>query len=90
MSYIDTFDHELVGFFAGLPLYHPLEAVMGSGGDEFGCTPLHLMLGGGDGEHPEVVLALRDLGVPVVLKPFDLDALLAEVAAAGACMLAED
>src|SRR5215472_2734996 len=23
MSYIDTFDHELVGVFAGLPLYHP-------------------------------------------------------------------
>jgi hypothetical protein len=57
MSYIDTFDHELVGFFAGLPLYHPLEAVASSGGDEFGCTPLQLVLGGGGGEHPAVVLA---------------------------------
>lgn len=56
MSYIDTIDHELVGFFAGLPLYHPLEAVTGAGGDEFGCTPLQLVLGGGSGEHPAVVL----------------------------------
>lgn len=56
MSYIDTFDHELVGFFAGLPLYHPLDTVVGAGGDEFGCTPLHLVLGGGSGEHPAVVL----------------------------------
>ncbi|HEX8032448.1 MAG TPA: hypothetical protein VF510_01300 [Ktedonobacterales bacterium] len=56
MSYIDTFDHELVGFFAGLPLYHPLEAVVGSGGDEFGCTPDQLVLGGGDGEHPAMIV----------------------------------
>jgi hypothetical protein len=56
MSYIDTFDHELVGFFAGLPLYHPLEAVVGSGGDEFSCTALQLVLGGGGGEHPAIVL----------------------------------
>lgn len=40
MSYIDTVDYELLGFFAGLPLYHPLEVVAGSGSDEFGCTPL--------------------------------------------------
>jgi hypothetical protein len=57
MSYIDTFDHELVGFFAGLPLYHPLEEVADSGDYEFGCMPLQLVLGGGDGEHPAVVLA---------------------------------
>lgn len=56
MSYIDTFDHELVGFFAGLPLYHPLETVTGTGDDEFNCTPLQLVLGGGSGEHPTMVL----------------------------------
>jgi hypothetical protein len=60
MSYIDTFDdtfdHGLVGFFAGLPRYHPLETVAGSGGDELGCTPRQLVLGGGSGEHPAVVL----------------------------------
>lgn len=56
MSYIDTFDHELVGFFAGLPLYHPLEVVVGSGGDEFGCTPDQLVLGDGDGGHPAILV----------------------------------
>lgn len=56
MSYIDTFDHELVGFFAGLPLYHPLEMVAGAGGDEFSCTPEHLILGGGSSEHPAIVV----------------------------------
>ena len=25
MTYIDSFDHEFVGFFVGLPLYHPTE-----------------------------------------------------------------
>jgi CheY-like chemotaxis protein len=39
---------------------------------------------------PAFVELLRALGVPVVSKPFDLDALLAEVAAVGACMRAED
>lgn len=68
MSYIDTFDHELVGFFAGLPLYHPLEAVTGSGGDEFGCTALQLVLGGGDGEHPAVVLTQPPAAVVAFLR----------------------
>jgi hypothetical protein len=56
MSYVDTFDHELVGFFAGLPLYHPLETVREVSPWEFGCSPTHLVLGGGDGEHPALVL----------------------------------
>ena len=58
MSYIDTFDHELVGFFGGLPLYHPLESVDGGGikDEDFGCTPTQLVLGGGSGEHPGLVL----------------------------------
>jgi hypothetical protein len=68
MSYIDTFDHELVGFFAGLPLYHPLEAVAGTGGSEFGCTPDQLVLGGGDGEHPAVVLAQPTIAVKMFLQ----------------------
>jgi hypothetical protein len=68
MSYIDTFDHELVGFFAGLPLYHPLEAVAGSGGDEFGCTPRQLVLGGGGGEHPAVVLRQPPAAVAAFLQ----------------------
>src|SRR5713101_8714809 len=81
MSYIDTFDHELVGFFAGLPLYHPLETVTGSGGDEFGCTPLQLVLGGGGGEHPAMVLTQPTAAVMAFLQatlPPDGPALSAE------------
>lgn len=82
MSYIDTFDHELVGFFAGLPLYHPLEAVAGAGGDEFGCTPGQLVLGGGGGEHPAVVLRQPPAAVATFLQaalPPDAPVLAAEV-----------
>ena len=68
MSYIDTFDHELVGFFAGLPLYHPLETVTGSDGDEFGCTPRQLVLGGGSGEHPAVVLLEPPAAVAAIMQ----------------------
>jgi hypothetical protein len=65
MSYIDTFDHELVAFFAGLPLYHPLEQVSGSldRPDEFACSPGELILGGGEGEHPAMIL--REPGMAV-------------------------
>jgi hypothetical protein len=81
MSYIDTFDHELVGFFAGLPLYHPLEAVAGSGGEQFGCTPRQLVLGGGSGEHPAVVLRQPPAAVVAFLQaalPADAPALAPE------------
>lgn len=82
MSYIDTFDHELVGFFAGLPLYHPLESVTGAGNDEFSCTPLQLVLGGGSGEHPAVVLtnptaavaAFLQVALPPDSPPFSTEA----------------
>ncbi|MEL6928902.1 MAG: hypothetical protein AAFO95_09725 [Cyanobacteria bacterium J06600_6] len=52
MSHIDSFQHEIVGFFAGLPVYHPLEDING----DFKCTPKHLLIGGGNGEHPALVL----------------------------------
>lgn len=58
MSYIDCFQHELLGYFNGLPIYHPLEKVIGDGWGEydFSCTPDNLILGGGAGEHPGLVL----------------------------------
>jgi hypothetical protein len=65
MTYIDTFDHELVGFFAGLPLYHPTETVRAHPhADEFGCTSGQLVLGGGPGEHPALVVT--DAGAAVL------------------------
>ncbi len=58
MSYIDSFDHEFVGFFAYLPIYHPLQAFEGDGrgAEDFGGNPENLILGGGSGEHPGLVL----------------------------------
>lgn len=62
MSYIDTIKHELLGYLNGLPIYHPTESRLGGlwGAEEFSCTPDNLILGGGAGEHPALVL--HDLG----------------------------
>lgn len=62
MSYIDTFDNELVGFFAGIPLYHPLETVEERAhADDFACSPDTIVLGGGSGEHPGIVVLRPDV-----------------------------
>lgn len=65
MSYIDTFKHELLGFLNGLPIYHPLETVIaGKWGDyDFSCSPENLILGGGVGEHPGLVIHRLDIVV---------------------------
>lgn len=52
MSHIDSFKHEIVGLFGSLPVYHPLEDIQG----DFVCTPKNLLLGGGSGEHPALVI----------------------------------
>jgi hypothetical protein len=59
MSYIDTFDNEFVGYFAGIPVYHPLEVVPALPDDDprdFACGPENLVIGGGSGEHPGIVV----------------------------------
>lgn len=55
MSYIDTFDHQYVGSFAGLPIYYPRVQVQGDGVADFACGPDNLVLGGGCGEHPGLI-----------------------------------
>ena len=51
MSYIDSYDHVLVGYMAGLPLYRPLEDIPGPENGEsrldFPCRTDQLVLGGG-------------------------------------------
>lgn len=57
MSYIDTIPHEQLGSLAGYPLYHPLATRISARGDyEFGCSPANIVLGGGSGEHPGMVV----------------------------------
>jgi hypothetical protein len=59
MSYIDSFDNEFVGYFGGIPVYHPLESVPAlPEGDplDFACGPENLVIGGGSGEHPGIVV----------------------------------
>lgn len=52
MSHIDSFKHEIVGLFGGLPVYHPLEDING----DFKCSTKQLLIGGGSGEHPALVI----------------------------------
>ena len=60
MSYIDGHPHEIVGLLAGIPVYHPLADIPGPGPDwpedDFGCRTDQLVIGGGPGEHPGLVL----------------------------------
>lgn len=58
MSYIDTFDNEFVGYFGGIAVYRPLEVVPAHPDDpqDFGCGPENLVIGGGRGEHPGIVV----------------------------------
>ena len=60
MSYIDSFEHVLVGYFAGLPVYRPLVDIPGpedgTRDEDFGCSTHQLVIGGGSGEHPGLVL----------------------------------
>jgi hypothetical protein len=60
MSYIDTINHSFVGTFANLPVYHPLENLDEEGVDEFSATPKNLVIGGGSGEHPGLVIQNLD------------------------------
>lgn len=58
MSYIDSFDHEYIGNLGRLPLYHPLQIIDGDGWGchDFSATPENLVIGGGSGEHPALVI----------------------------------
>ena len=68
MSYVDTFDHDFVGYFAGLPVYHPTCTVEGAEkAIDFACNPETLLIGGGCGEHPAIVVRRLDVAVATYL-----------------------
>ncbi len=78
MSYIDSYAHELVGYFAGRPLYHPLENIPGNPDDihEFACSPSQLVIGGGGGEHSGLIITKPESAVATFIDTsdeFDLD-----------------
>ncbi len=69
MSYIDIFPHRRVGTLAGYPLYHPTSDITGHGRGhpQFSATPKNLILGGGSGEHPGLVVHEFDVIVRLYL-----------------------
>jgi hypothetical protein len=71
MSYIDSYKHEVVGLLAGVPVYHPLENIPGSTfagfEEDFACSTKQLVVGGGSGEHPGVVLCNPEAAVAAFL-----------------------
>lgn len=58
MSHIDSYDHEYIGSLGYMPIYHPLQIIKADkwGGYDFSATPDNLVLGGGSGEHPGLVV----------------------------------
>jgi len=58
MSYIDSYDHEYIGSLGYLPIYRSLQKIDGDkwGGYDFSADPSSLILGGGSGEHPTLIV----------------------------------
>ncbi len=56
MSFIDSYDHEYIGTLGYLPIYHPLQKITKSVDYDFNASPNNLVLGGGSGEHPALVV----------------------------------
>jgi len=52
MSHIDSFKHQRIGSFGYIPVYRALQEI----DSDFRCKEGHLILGGGSGEHPAMVL----------------------------------
>ena len=59
MSFIDGFAHRLVGYFGPIAVYWTLEAIDGPE-QEFSCPAGTLVLGGGSGEWPGLVVRDAD------------------------------
>lgn len=60
MSEIDQYNHTHVGYFCNLPLYRIYEDTGPKASDEFVAAAGDLILGGGSGEHPAMVITNHD------------------------------
>ena len=68
MSHIDSYAHQLVGYLAGLPVYRPLVDIVGDEDfGDFSCKAGQLVLGGGSGEWPGLVLEKPETAVATFL-----------------------
>jgi hypothetical protein len=65
MSYIDQVDNSYVGTFLDIPVYHPMAKITG---DEFNADVSNLVIGGGSGEHPGMVVKNLDYCVMAYLE----------------------
>jgi hypothetical protein len=77
MSEIDGYEHEFLGSLNGLPIYHPLGRVELDlhGGGTFECNASTLLVGGGSGEHPALVIrGLDSLVAEYLLYDLSMDA----------------
>ena len=63
MSHIDSFKHEIVGMFGPIAVYHPLEDI----GGDFTCGPDSIVIGGGSGEWPAIVVKNPNAAVATFL-----------------------
>ena len=64
MSHIDSFDHKIVGLFGSIPVYLPMEEI----DEDFNANSRNLVLGGGSGEHPVMVVEQPEQGVALFLR----------------------
>lgn len=53
MSYIDCYDHSVIGEVFGLPLYQAKQDITG---EDFQCKKDQFIVGGGGGEFPAIVI----------------------------------
>lgn len=64
MSHVDSYKHKIVGLFGSIPVYRPLEVIDG----DFKAHPGQLILGGGSGEHPSMVVEKPEQAVALFLR----------------------
>jgi len=70
MSYIDCFNHKTLGFIGDIAVYQALEDIIGN---DFQCEKNQIIIGGGSGEHPAVVINNLTLAIYMYLTDINED-----------------